>query len=167
MHVHTGKPRDLFNQLAKKLVTRAAALLTRTPGVRRLQQNRLPLGSTRGQSGIPGVAISLSSGRHRRVRLLISILSRTFLEHTVKPTASAVAGRVREPRIAAPVFSFSEKRRFLRWGRLASGELPLDHTSTHMDNSNFSIMIVVISISRNMYHLFPTTMQEYSTTNHT
>ena len=50
------RPCDLFNQLAKKLVTRAAALLARFPGIRRLQQNRLPPGSTRGQSGIPEVA---------------------------------------------------------------------------------------------------------------
>ena len=63
-HVHPGKPCDLFNQLAKKFVTHAAALLVRSPGIRRLQQNRLLLGSTRGQSRIPEVAFSSSSGRH-------------------------------------------------------------------------------------------------------
>ena len=36
----------MFNQLAKKLVTCAAALLARSSGI---QQNRLPLESTRGQ----------------------------------------------------------------------------------------------------------------------
>ena len=83
--VHPGKPCDLFNQSAKKLVTRAAAFLERTPGIRRLQQNVLLLGSTHGQSGIPDseVAFSLSSGRHHRVRLSTSILSCKFLECTV------------------------------------------------------------------------------------
>ena len=80
---HPGKPCDLFNLLAKKLVTRAAALLARTPGIRRLEQDRLPLGSTRGQFGIPEVALLSLSGRHRRVRFSISILFRTFLERAV------------------------------------------------------------------------------------
>ena len=79
-HVRPGKPCDLFNQLAKKLVTRATALLARTPGIRRIQQNSLPLRSTRGQYGIPEVAFLSSSGRHQRVCLSISILSRMFLE---------------------------------------------------------------------------------------
>ena len=59
---HPGKPCDLFSQLAKKLVNRAAALLARTPGIR-----RLPLGSTHGQCGIPEVAFSSFSSRHWRV----------------------------------------------------------------------------------------------------
>ena len=38
------------------------------------------LGITRGQYGNPKVAFSSSSGRHRRVRVSISILSHKFLE---------------------------------------------------------------------------------------
>ena len=42
---HPGNPCDSLNQPATQLVQRLAALLTRTPGKRRLQQDRLPLRS--------------------------------------------------------------------------------------------------------------------------
>ena len=61
---HPGRPCDSFNQLAKKLVTRLAASLARTPGKRRPAQNGLPLRSTHGQSPILNVALSSLSGRH-------------------------------------------------------------------------------------------------------
>jgi len=135
--LHPDKPCDLFNQLAKKLVTRAAALLARTPGIRRLQQNRLPLRSTCGQSGIPKVAFSSLSDRHQQVHLSISILSRTFLERTIQSKASAVAGRVSEPPVAAPICRetklFAPGSIDFRWTPASTHE--------HTDNCNFSIMI--------------------------
>ena len=47
MHVHILA--EHVTRLAKKLVTRLAAVLARIPDIRSLQQNRLPLQSAYGQ----------------------------------------------------------------------------------------------------------------------
>ena len=54
---HPGRPCDSFDQLAKKLVTRLAAPLERTPGNGCLAWDGLPLRSTRGQYRIPRIAL--------------------------------------------------------------------------------------------------------------
>ena len=51
-------------ELAKKLVTRLAASLERTPGKRHLAQNRLPLQNTHGQYRILNLVLLLPLGRH-------------------------------------------------------------------------------------------------------
>ena len=61
----------------------SSSLAHKDPGKRRLQQNRLPMGNTHGLSRIPDVALSSPSDRHWWVRLSISILPSTFLEHMV------------------------------------------------------------------------------------
>ena len=50
---------------SQELVTRLVAALERTSGKRRIARNRLPLGSTRGQSRVPIVVLSLPSDRQR------------------------------------------------------------------------------------------------------
>ena len=52
-------------------------------------------------------------------------VSLRFVPHDSE--ASAVAGRVSEPQDVVSDFSFAEKQSFLRWGWLASGDLPLVH----------------------------------------
>ena len=69
-----------LTQPAKKLVTRPAGLLERTPGKRCLVQNRLLLRNTDGQCWIP---MSSPSGRHWWVPVLISALSHTLLKRLV------------------------------------------------------------------------------------
>ena len=44
--------------------------------------------------------------------------------------ASAIAGRISEPRDVVSDFRFAKKRSFLRLGRLTSGDFPLVHTHT-------------------------------------
>ena len=65
---------DHVTQLAKKLVTHLAALLSRTPGTRRLEQNRLPRRSTHGKFRIPKRCFLSPPGRHWVSTLGYSIL---------------------------------------------------------------------------------------------